>query len=517
MKRVLLRPRCARRGAERQLSTAGLWIGGREAASASGAFLSVEDPARRREIARVSAASAEDIGKAVASGHEAYRSGVWSRADVRLRADVLQRISQGLRERLEELAELESRQTGRAIREMKAQLGRLPEWFEYFGALVRTAEGRTTPFLGPYLNYVQRVPLGVVAQITPWNHPLLIAVKKLAPALAAGNSVVLKPSELAPLSVLELAKICKEAGLPDGVLSVVPGHGHETGAALCAHPLVRKVDLTGGTPTGKAVGAIAGANLAGMVSELGGKAPMLVFEDADLDQAVNGAAFASFVASGQTCIMGARLLVHEAVYEEVVQRFVRKAESIRLGDPMDMATQMGPVISEAQRSRVLEAVSVAKSEGAEILCGGASPALDKLPTEVSEGYFVLPTVIAAKPGMRCVQEEVFGPFVVVYPFKDEQDAVKLANDSDFGLAAAIWTKDIMRGHRVAQELDVGIIWINDHHRNDPSSPWGGTKDSGIGRENGIEAFHEYTQSRSVVVRTSDEKFDWFHDPNARYS
>uniref|UniRef100_A0A7S1TQ26 Aldehyde dehydrogenase domain-containing protein n=1 Tax=Phaeomonas parva TaxID=124430 RepID=A0A7S1TQ26_9STRA len=400
---------------------------------------------------------------------------------------------------------------------MRAQLGRLPEWFEYYGAIVRTHEGRTTPFLGPYLNYVQDMPLGAVAQITPWNHPLLIAVKKLAPALAAGNSVVLKPSELAPVAVLELARIFKEAGLPDGVLSVLPGLGPEAGAAMCSHDLVRKVDLTGGTPTGRKVGAAAGANLASVVSELGGKAPMIVFPDADLDQVVNGAAFASFVASGQTCIMGARLLVHESIYDDVVGRFVAKAESIQLGDPMETATQMGPVVSEAQMQRVLDYVDIAKAEGARILTGGKAPPAGSLPDEVANGYYVEPTIIAAKPGMRCVQEEVFGPYVVCYPFKDEADAIRLANDSPFGLAAAIWTRDVARGHRVASEMDVGIVWINDHHRNDPSSPWGGTKDSGIGRENGLEAFREYTQSRSVVVRMSDEKFDWFEDPNARYS
>ena len=494
-----------------------LWIGGEETEAASGATFEVEDPARRVVLTRVASAGERDVARAVELAHETHEGGAWSRADVRDRAGVLSAISAGLRERVVELAELESLQTGRCVREMRAQLARLPEWFEYFGALARTSEGRTTPFLGPYLNYVEALPLGAVAQITPWNHPLLIAVKKLAPALAAGNSVVLKPSELAPVAVLELARICQAAGLPPGALSVLPGLGAEAGAALCAHPLVRKVDFTGGTPTGRAVGAAAGANIASVVSELGGKAPVVVFEDADVEQAVNGAAFAAFVASGQTCIMGARLLVQKGIYEEVLDRFVAKARAIRLGDPMAEGTQMGPMASAAQLERVLMYTKIAEEEGATVLAGGARPPAAGLPPACRDGYFVEPTVVAAEPWMRCAREEVFGPFVVAYPFEDEEDAVRLANDSPFGLAAAVWTRDLARAHRVAQRMEAGIVWCNDHHRNDPSSPWGGMKDSGVGRENGREALREYTQARSIIVRTSDERFDWFEDPDARYS
>lgn len=397
---------------------------------------------------------------------------------------------------------------------MKAQLARLPEWFEYFGALIRTHEGTVPPFLGSYVNYVQRVPLGVCGLITPWNHPMLIAVKKIAPAIATGNCVVVKPSELAPVSVIELGAVCSRAGLPDGVLNIVPGMGREVGQLLCSHPHMRKIDLTGGTPTGRAVGASAGANLCSVVSELGGKAPMIIFEDCDVEQAVNGAAFASFVASGQTCIMGARLVIHESIYDRFLNALAAKAKAIKLGDPSCMGTQMGPVISGESRTRIAAMVDAAKTQGAVVLAGGKNASL---PSPFDRGYYYEPTVLGVQTHMNIWREEVFGPVVVAVPFKTEQQAIALANDSPYGLAAAIWTKDVSRAHRVAQHLDVGIIWINDHHRNDPSSPWGGMKESGIGRENGSSAFHEYTQTKSVIVRTENTPFDWFEQPNARYS
>eukprot|EP00753_Platysulcus_tardus_P018319 PLAT6821.2.p2 GENE.PLAT6821.2~~PLAT6821.2.p2 ORF type:complete len:530 (+),score=268.50 PLAT6821.2:31-1590(+) len=495
-------------------STYGLWIDGKE--QHRDATFEVEDPATTKPLTTVSSASADDVAAAVQSGKKAFDSGVWSKADPRDRAAVLTRCAELLAARVPEFAELESIQTGRAIREMRAQLGRLPEWFEYFAALARTAEGSVTPFKGPYINYVKRIPLGVVGQVTPWNHPLLIALKKIAPALAAGNSVVVKPSELAPVTVLETAALCTEAGLPDGVLNIVPGMGVEAGAALVSQPTLAKLDLTGGTPTGRVVAAAAGEQLTPVIAELGGKAPVIIFEDADIDAAINGAAFAGFIASGQTCIAGTRVLVHESKYEEVSRRFAEKASRIKLGPPMDMTTQMGPVISAPQLEKIVDFVASAKAEGARVLTGGKQP---QLPDELASGYYYEPTVLGdCTPDMRAVREEIFGPVIVTYPFKDEADAIKLANDSPFGLAAAVWTRDVARAHRVAEEMDVGIVWINDHHRNDPSSPWGGMKDSGMGRENGIEALHEYSQTRSVVVNMSDEPFDWFVDEEGvRYS
>jgi phenylacetaldehyde dehydrogenase len=284
---------------------------------------------------------------------------------------------------------------------------------------------------------------------------MLIAVKKIAPAIAAGNSVVVKPSELAPISVLELGRVCALGGLPDGVLNIVPGLGPSVGQALCSSPAVRKIDLTGGTPTGRAVGAAAGANLSGLVSELGGKAPMVIFEDCDLEQAVNGAAFATFVASGQTCIMGARLVIHHTLYDKFLSKLSAKAKAIRLGDPFDLGTQMGPVISSQARSRIAGMVDQAKAQGAVVHAGGG---LAHLPAPFNRGYYYEPTVLGVDTQMDIWRDEVFGPVVVAVPFKTEAEAIFLANDSPFGLAAAIWTKDVARAHRVAHSMDVRCIW-----------------------------------------------------------
>lgn len=492
-----------------------LFIGGQPVPAKAGGYFEVENPATGQPVTEVAEGTAEDIQRAVEVATAAFKSGEWSRMEPRDRYRTLNRAAKGLADAADDLAQIETLSTGRPIREMNAQMGRVPEWFEYFGALIWGAEGRVTPFSGPFLNYVRRVPLGVVGQLTPWNHPLLIAMKKVAPALAAGNCLVVKPSELAPVAVIELARICTEAGLPPGTINVVPGFGPTAGKALAEHSGIAKLDLTGGTATGRVVAAAAGANLIRVTAELGGKAPVIVFEDAELEAAVNGAAFAAFIATGQTCVQGARLLVQESVYEEVVKRFADKANSLRLGDPMDPATQVGPVVSRNQLDTVSGYVDAARESGVQILCGGERP--DDL--ALQQGYFYRPTVVGSvSPDMPIWQEEIFGPVTCVMPFKDEQQAIELANNSPFGLTAAVWTRDVKRAHRVAQSLDVGIVWINDHHRIDPSSPWGGVKNSGIGRENGWEALWEYTQTHSVIVNLNPEPFDWYSDDeDVRYS
>lgn len=434
---------------------------------------------------------------------------------------------------LPRLIQLEVQQTGRAIREMNAQVPTLVKWFRYYAALLRTEERSVLPTVGKLHNWVDRKPLGVVAQVTPFNHPLLIAVKKIAPALAAGNSIVLKPSELTPLTSIELGKLMKEAGLPDGVFNVLPGDGVTTGKALVEHPLIKKVDVTGGTSAGRAIGAIAGRNLAQFTAELGGKAPVIVFEQAHLDLAVNGIVFGSFIASGQTCVAATRIIVHNNIFAQVLEKLKVKAQSIerRMGSPKNVESMMGPLISEKQLNSVSALVQDAAEAGVEIVTGGQKmngiSLLDG--TDFSKGYFYPPTIITNGFSRKIIdtriwREEAFGPVIVVVGFDTEEEALDLANDSEFGLGAAIWTQDLSQAFRVADSIESGICWVNTHHRNDPSSPWGGAKSSsGVGSENGIDAYHAYTTMKSTVINfaTADEGMatdDWFREGagNVRY-
>ena len=488
-----------------------MFVGGEHTPSASDKTFEVENPARGETMALVSEGDKKDVDAAVASATEAFRA--WGKIGGEERSNVLSRAAQILRDRLDEFVRIEVDQTGRAYREMSAQLARLPEWYEYFGALARTHEDTVPPFGGNYLNYTRRVPLGVVGHITPWNHPLLILTKKVAPALAGGNTIVAKPSELAPITPIMLGDVLKEAGLPDGVYNVVPGFGATAGAALTSHRGIRKIDLTGGTETGKKIASIAGENLVRVGAELGGKASSLIFDDTNLDNAVSGALFASFVAGGQTCVQGARAIVQRPVYDEFVEKLVGRARTIILGDPQDPATQMGPLVSEKQLERVEEYVRIGVKEGATLAAGGhriTDPPYDK-------GYFYPPTVfVDVENGMRVAQEEIFGPVVCVMPFDTEEEAVVLANATEFGLAGAIWTNDVRRAHRVAHQLEIGVVWINDHHRIDPAMPWGGFKESSVGREVGLQAYRAYTQTQTVVVKLTNEPFDWYGG-SARYS
>jgi acyl-CoA reductase-like NAD-dependent aldehyde dehydrogenase len=490
-----------------------LRIGGRRQDAASGRTFSVRNPWSGDEIACVAEGDAADIDTAVLAASEGFRA--WGSYSPARRQDVLNRAAALLAAQLPELIELEVAQTGRPVREMSAQLARLPEWFTYFGAVARTHEDSVFPFGGPYLNYSRRAPLGIVGLVTPWNHPLLILTKKLAPALAAGNAVVVKPSEVAPLTALLLAEILEEAGLPPGAYNVVSGFGATAGAALCNHPAIRKLDLTGGTETGRQIGKIAGGRLIPFSAELGGKASVAVFADASLEDAVAGALFAAFIATGQTCVQGARILVERQIHDAFVERFVERSRSIRLGDPHDPATQMGPLISERQLTTVERYVAIGRAEGAKLASGGrriVEPPLDR-------GFFYAPTIFAGvENAMRIAQEEIFGPVTCTIPFDDEAHAVELANGTSFGLSASVWTRDAARAHRVAQRIDAGIVWVNDHHRIDPASPWGGFKDSGLGKENGIACYESYTRLHSVIVNLSNEPFDWYgNESPQRYS
>ena len=492
----------------------GLWINGEEKDGVDGKFIEVINPATGELVAKVAEATDADVKIAITAAEAAFDDGRWSKKSARERGRVLRKAAQLCFDNTALFAEVETLCTGRAIKEMKAQTGRIPEWLEYFGSIVEGMEGQVTPFAGDYLNYVRRVPIGVCVQLTAFNHPMLLAMKKLAPALAAGNTVVMKPSELTPISAILIAKYLSEAGLPAGVFNVVNGYGLTCGAPLVGDPRVKKVDMTGGTTTGRLIGATVGRNLAHFTAELGGKAPILVFNDATLEQAVNGIAFGAFVASGQTCVAATRLLVQEDIAEKFAEMFVAKCNKIRLGDPLAASTQMGCMISNASMQRVDAIVQEAVAGGCKVLCGGKPVTIEG---KFANGPFYPPTLIGnVKATDRVFQEELFGPVLVMVPFKDEAEALALANNCDFGLGAAVWTRDIKRGHRVAHALKAGVVWINDHHRNDPSSPWGGMKLSGVGRENGWECLKEYTQTQSVVCSIAESNFDWFDQENARY-
>lgn len=491
-----------------------LFINGEFRKSSGEDRTTISNPATGQRVGSVAKGERKDMLAAVDAAAAAFDSGAWSEIDALERGRILGAIGDELKAKLQEFAELESRVTGRPIREMTAQLGRLPEWFHYFGGIARGLEGHVKPFKGQYLNYTQFSPLGVVGLITSWNHPLLIFLKKLAPALAAGNTVVAKPPEIASITPLLFAEMATRVGLPAGVLNVVPGSGSVVGSAMCDAPRIAKIDLTGGTETGRIVAAAAAQRLIPATMELGGKAPVIVFDDTPLDEAVAGSAFAGFIASGQTCVAGTRFLVQETIYDAFVEKLAQKVSGFTLGDPLDRSTDMGPVISRSQMEQTLDYIESGVSEGARLVAGGNKA---EMPEALSEGYFIEPTVFAdVVPDNRIMREEIFGPVVCVMPFKDEADALRIANDHEFGLGASIWTRDIGRAHRVARSVHAGIVWINDHHKNDPASIWGGFGSSGYGKENGWNALHEYSKEQSVVVRLSPDFPDWYAGSD-RYS
>lgn len=486
------------------MTTEKLIINGRRV-EGRGDVLDVINPATGMSFARCHCGDVEDIDAAVEGAHAAFESGVWRDAPIHQRARTLNRFADLLEANMEELYRLETLNNGRPITETKAQITRLPEWYRYNAALLLADRTSVVPMAGPYHSYTTRMPIGVVGILSSFNHPLMIASKSLAPALATGNSVVLKPSEQTPLTALVIGKLALDAGIPPGVLNVVPGLGPTAGARLVEHTLVKKAVFTGGTEPGRSIAVATARRFAKATLELGGKSPVVVFDDVAVDVAARGVAFGGFIGAGQTCIAGTRLIVQSTIYEEFVAALVAQAEAIRIGDPALAETQLGPVISQRAVRRILDYVALGAAEGAVIATGGEAAVVPGL-----DGFFVKPTVLSGVSNtMRVAREEIFGPVLVVIPFRDEDEAVEIANDSDFVLGSSIWTRDVARAHRVASRLEHGIVWVNDHHRLDPSSPWGGMKDSGQGSEGGWESFHDFTHVRSVTVRTSPDDVDWY--------
>lgn len=486
----------------------GNFIDGRQVEAGNGARIDVRDPATGNIIARIPNSGPADVDMAMKSARRAFESREWGGMDTRSRARLINRLADAFESHLEELYRLETLNNGRPINETRTQLSRIPDFFRYNAGLALARRDDVIPVEGQYLNYTLRTPIGVVANCAPFNHPLMILCKSLAVVLATGCTTVVKPSEYTPLTALRLAEIFTAEGLPPGVFNIVMGYGPEAGRYLAEHPDINKLVLTGGTEAGRIAGSAASRVFAHQTLELGGKTPVLIFDDFDVDQAVNYAAFGAFIGAGQTCVCASRHIVQASVYDEFVEKLARKTQSIRLGDPFDPATQLGPVISAKQRDRVQSYVEIARNEGAVGVAGGERAQV----AGFEGGYFVQPTVFAGVTReMRIFREEVFGPFTSVTRFETEEEALALANDSPFGLAAAVRTRDVSRAHRVASSVKAGIVWINDHFRLDPASPWGGVGESGIGREFGIESFNDHFNVKSVMLPTNAIPFDWYKD------
>lgn len=479
-----------------------LFIGGRDVPGARGERRAVVDPATNRPIARVSVGSAEDARAAMETADRAFHESNWALDDGARRARTLGRLASLLEADLERFARLETRNMGKPLRESRGDIGYVVRTLEYFAGLADKVEGETIAVPGPRLDYTLREPLGVTVHIAPWNYPLLLAVRSVAPALAAGNSVVLKPASLTPLTAVAFARLAKEAGVPDGVFNVVVGAGGEVGEALLADPRCRSVTFTGSSEVGHHIAELAARRLLPLTLELGGKGPVLVFPDADLERAARGIGYGIFQNAGQMCWAASRLIVHESLRAPLLEKVRAIAEGLKLGPGTEEGVEMGPLVSPDQAERVLGYVADARSSGGSVVTGGERVTAEPL----AEGNFVRPTILADVPATsRAVREEIFGPVLAVSSFADVDDAVREANDTGYGLLGAVWTRDLATAHSVARRIECGMVVVNEPPITYPQTPFAGVKASGLGFEQGQRALESYTRRKNVLVNVGTAK------------
>jgi betaine-aldehyde dehydrogenase len=473
--------------------------------SGSGETLVSTNPVDGSVNAELAAASAADVDEAVAAGDKAAADPAWRWMKPHERARILYRIGEGIETAAADISLIQTRNTGKTLGETRALAMSAAGTFRYMAAALETLEDQVTPSRGDYLTMTVHEPYGVVGAITPWNSPIASDAQKIAPALAAGNAVLLKPAEWTPLIALKLGRICTAAGLPPGLLSVLPGRGAVTGEAIVRHPRIRKISFTGGTVTGRRLAAVAAEKLMPVSLELGGKSPTIVFADADLDHAVNGILFGVFSSTGQSCIAGSRLFVERRIYDEFLALLVARTAALRVGLPTDPATQVAPMVHADHRAKVGRYVDLARSEGGNVLTGGTAPSGGFY----DRGAFFSPTVVAGLSNQsRTAQEEIFGPVIVVMPFDGEDELVAAANDTVYGLACGLWTGDYRKAYRVARRIDAGTVWINTYKQFSISTPFGGFKDSGLGREKGREGIRSYMQEKSLYWGMNEAPLPW---------
>jgi aldehyde dehydrogenase (NAD+) len=479
-----------------------MFIGGEWVDAAAGGHFESDNPYTGKPWALIPRGGAADVDHAVQAARKAFTTGEWPKLNPSKRGALLRKLGDLITDKSKALAETEVRDNGKLYAEMSAQTAYMAQWYYYYGGLADKIEGAVIPTDKPdTFNYTRHEPLGVVAAIIPWNSPLLLLAWKLAPALAAGNTVVVKPSEYTSASTLEFMQLIEQAGFPSGVVNVVTGFGSEVGTPLVEHPLVAKVAFTGSDATGQRIYEAAARGLKRVTMELGGKSPNIVFDDAHLDNAIKGVISGIFAATGQTCIAGSRLLVQRSIHDRFVEKLVAFARTAKMGNPMDLATQVGPVTNRPQFEKILNYIDIAKSEGAQSVLGGARATRP----ECGDGWFVEPTIFTGvRNAMRIAQEEVFGPVLAVIPFEDDEEAIAIGNDVAFGLAAGVWTQNMRRAFSMAERLQAGTVWVNTYRAVSYLSPFGGYKRSGLGRESGQEMIREYLQTKSVWISTATE-------------